>query len=126
MANKNDIFIRNKLKSLLTANCQSFSNVGLHRSSFGVPFVLLWFSSGTLKWIRSAFLDEPSGHSTSGFLSKARLPIAFLLLPKRRKKAEREEGSMAMRRYTLLMNRSALGHGTSIVAPRTRLCRFAL
>lgn len=37
-----------------------------------------------------------------------------------------EENLKIMWRYTLLMAISALGHGTSIVASRARLCRFAL
>ena len=72
MTNNYDRFISNNRKSQPTANCWSCSNVVLFRSSPSVPLVLLWLSYGALKWVRSAFLDEPSGQ------------------------AEREEGSKVM------------------------------
>ena len=89
MAQKNKYFafISDKRKNLPTASCWSCSNEVFLRSSFCVPLVLLWFSYGTfsisqmsngslltlswqenvgakkttLKWIHSAFMDEPGG-----------------------------------------------------------------
>ena len=85
MANKYDIFINYKRSRQLTASCWPCSNLVLPRSSYGVPLVLLWLSHGTLKWLRRAFLDEPSGRSTFGRLQG--------------KKAESEKGSKVVGRY---------------------------
>ena len=100
-----DIFINYKWKKQLKTNCWSYSDVVRHRSSYNVPLLLPWLSFETLKWIRSAFLDEPSGRSTFGRLQG--------------KKAEREEGSKVTRRYTLLTDIGALAHEAGLVAPRT-------
>lgn len=101
MINNYDIFINDKHK-----NCWSCPNVILRFPS-DVPLVLLWSSYGALKWVRSAFLDEPSGRSTSG-----------RLFPKGLKKAERKEGSKVMRRYAPLMIINSLVHETGFVASR--------
>ena len=84
-------FISDKWMVQPTANYWSCSDEVYLRSSFGVPFVLRWLSYTTLMWVRSAFLDELSGRSAFD-----RLQV---------KKAECEEGSKVMRRYTQLRDR---------------------
>ena len=96
-------FISDKRKILPTVNCWPCPNLVQLRTSSGVPLVLFWLSYRALTWIRCAFLDEPNGRSTSGFPSKARLPIAFRLFPKGLK-AEHEEGLKVMCGYTLTNN----------------------
>ena len=109
MANYYDMFMNYKRTSQTTANCWSCSNkmllsfrsadfmsrldkssklVCAHytKSFLGEPLDLLWLSYRALRWIRSVFLDGPRG------------------------KAEREEGSKVMRRYTLLTNIGVLAY----------------
>lgn len=109
MINNNDIFINYKRNSQPKANCRYGTNAVYNSSSLGVPLVLLWLSYRALKWIRNAFLDEPSGRSTSGSL-----------FPKGLKKAEHEEGSKVMWRYTLLTNIGSSAHEASLLA----LCTY--
>ena len=127
MANYYDIFINYKRTSQTTANCWSCSNKMLLSFSFadfmsrldksskpvcahytksflGEFLVLLWLSYRALRWIRSVFLDGPSGRSTFGRLQG--------------KKAECEEGSMVMRRYTLFTNLGSLPHEVGMAALR--------
>lgn len=103
-----NIFISNKRKSRRAAKKYPCSNVVLlFRYSFGMPLVLLWLSYKALKRIRSAFLDDPSGRSTSGCL--------FL---KGLKKAERKDGLKVIQRYTLLTNIGSSAHEAGLVATR--------
>lgn len=88
-------FISGKRKNLPTANCRSCSDVVLVRYSFGEFLVLLWLSYRTLKWIRSAFLDEPSD------------------------KPEREEDLKVIQRCMQFTAISALVQKAGLVAPRT-------
>lgn len=118
MKNNYDIFISYKLKKILpTQNCWHCFNVVYHKSSLGVPLVLFGLFYRALKWIRSAFLDEPSGHSTYGRLQG--------------KKAEREESPKVMRRYTQLTNISSLVNEIGLVTPQgyvletIDICRLA-
>ena len=99
MTSNYDIFVNYKRKSVPIVNFWSCSDGVCLRSSFGVPLILLWISYKTLKWIRSAFFEEPSGRSTSG-----------RLFPKGLKKAKREEDSKIMRSYMLLTNIGVLAY----------------
>ena len=98
MTNNNYLLLSHRRNCQLTAKCWSCFNVVQLRASFGFPSVLLWFSYGALTWIRSAFLDEPSG------------------------RAEREEDSKVMRIYPLFMDISELVHEAGLVAP----CAYVL
>lgn len=96
MVKKWNSFVPNStLTSIKDGNHYELVLLSLYLWDF--PLVLLWLSDGALKWIRSAFLDEPSGQ------------------------AEREEGSKVIRRYTPLTSISSLPHKASLVAPRA-LC----
>lgn len=89
-------------KDLPAAKCRSGSNSVLLQFTFGVPSFPLWLSYGSMKWIRSEFLDEPSDQ------------------------AEREEGSKIMRRYMLLTVIFLMTLEVTLVATRHRLWRFAV
>ena len=60
-------------------------------SSFSAPLVFLRSPHGDSEIARNGFLDEPSG------------------------KAEREDGSKVMRRYTRLLNLSTLDHDSGLI-----------
>ena len=85
-----------KSSKFVCARCSKSSSTSeaAEPSAFGALLVLLWLSYGALKWIRSTFLDEPSGQ------------------------AEREVGSKVVLRHTSLMDISLLACQVDLLAPR--------